>query len=139
MKQTICILLSLFFSGEALAEINELQLDHALSQYFYMNRKGPELVSVRVMTPSPGERTLKLHIIARRHSRAADLGFAFAAAAAVANLCVNPPNMLEVQMDINYRDYETTLAMAPADCTIDAVILKKSEYDDWWESCLQLP
>lgn len=84
-------------------------------------------------------RTIKLKIIARRTQSGQDLLFAFAAAAAVANLAEHDIELLWVEMDINFKELETTMALAPANCTIEAIILGNCKTEKWWNDCLQFP
>lgn len=121
-----------------LAEIPDIQIPHSVRTYFVRNRLGPELVSTEVINHHQSGRILKLKIIVSRNKSGRDLGFAFAAAAAVANLAKDPFELLWVEMDINFKDSETTDAIAPANCTIDAIILKNQETEKWWKDCLQI-
>lgn len=104
-----------------------------------MNRKGPELVSAEVFNHHQSGRTIKLKIVATRNNSGKDLAFAFAAAAAIANMADRPIELIWVEMDINFKGSETTMALAPANCTIDALIFGNCETEKWWEDCLQFP
>lgn len=122
-----------------IAKISDAQIPSNIAKYFQYNRLGPELVSAEVVNHHQSGRTIKLKIIARRNSSAKDLAFAFAAAAAMAHYADRPIELLWVEMDINFKDSETTMAIAPANCTIDAIILKNTETEEWWENCMQIP
>ena len=104
-----------------------------------MNRLGPELISAEIINHHQSGRTLKIKIVARRSMSGKDLIFAFAAAAAVANFAEKPIELLWVDMDVNFKGSETTMAIAPANCTIDAIIMKNCETEKWWQDCLQFP
>jgi len=121
------------------AQISDTQIPHSVKTYFEMNRLGPELISAEVVNHHQSGRTLIIKIVARRNMSGKDLIFAFAAAAAVANFAAKPIDLLWVEMDINFKGSETTLALAPANCTIDAIILKNCETEKWWQDCLQFP
>jgi len=121
------------------AKIPDGKIPQSLQKYFHMNRLGPELVSAEVVNHHESGRTLKMRIIARRNNSGKDLVFAFAAAAAIAHYAEKPVDLLWVDMDINFKDSETTHAIAPANCTISAMILKESETEQWWEDCMQIP
>ncbi|NQT63250.1 MAG: hypothetical protein HQ556_09870 [Candidatus Marinimicrobia bacterium] len=121
------------------AQISDVRIPSSIEKYFQMNRKGPELVSAEVFDHHQSGRTLKLKIVATRNNSGKDLAFAFAAAAAIANMADRPVELLWVEMDINFKDSETTVALAPANCTIDAIILKNTETEKWWKDCLQFP
>ncbi len=121
------------------AQISDTQIPQSIQRYFKMNRLGPELVNVEVLNHYQSGRTIKLQIIANRNKSGKDLAFAFAAAAAIANFAEKPIELLWVEMDVNFRDSESTMAIAPAKCTIDAIILKNTEMDSWWTDCLQFP
>lgn len=129
------ILLPLFLLGQ----IPDVKIPQTVKTYFEMNRVGPELVSVDVVYDRQSGRILKLNIVARRNQGSKDLAFAFASAAAVANFAERKFDLLWVEMDVNFKDSETTLALAPANCSIDALILGKTETDKWWKDCLQFP
>ncbi|NQV15395.1 hypothetical protein HQ531_08050 [bacterium] len=139
MRVFSIIINSWLFTSIAIAQIHDLRIPSSTEQYFRLNRKGPTLVSSEIIDSDGSGRTLKLHIIARRHCMSFDLGFAFAAAAAVANLAARPIDKLWVQMDINYKDIETTIATAQAYCTIDAMIMGNCELTKWWDNCLKFP
>lgn len=121
------------------AKISDAKIPYNIQTYFQRNRLGPELVSAEVFNHNLSGRTLKLKIIARRNLSGRDLAFAFAAAAAVAYHADKPIELLWVEMDINFKDSETTLAFAPANCTIDAIIFGNVETEKWWEDCLEIP
>ena len=121
------------------AKIPDTQIPHNIKRYFEMNRLGPELISAEIINHHQSGRTLKIKIIARRSMSGKDLIFAFAAAAAVANFAEKPIELLWVDMDVNFKGSETTMAIAPANCTIDAIILKNCETEKWWQDCLQFP
>ena len=121
------------------AQIPDTQIPQSVKSYFEMNRLGPELVSVEVVNHHQSGRTLKIKIIATRNKSGKDLAFAFAAAAAVANFADRPFELLWVEMDINFKDSETTLALAPVSCSIDALILGNCETEKWWQDCLNFP
>jgi len=131
---------SLFFFPLILgAQIPDVRIPSCVGKYFEMNRLGPELVSVEVVNHHQSGRTLKINIVGRRNQSGKDLAFAFAAAAAVANMADRSFELLWVEMDINFKGSETTLALAPANCTIDALIFGNCETEKWWQDCLQFP
>jgi len=121
------------------AKIPDARIPQGIESYFSQNRLGPELVSAEVFNHYQSGRTIKLKIIARRNMSGKDLAFAFAAAAAIAHYAESPIELLWVDMDINFKGSETTTALAPANCTIDAIILKNVETEKWWEDCMQIP
>ena len=121
------------------AQIHDVTIPASIEKYFQMNRTGPELVSAEVFNHHQSGRTIKLKIVATRNSSGDDLAFAFAAAAAVANMAQRPIELLWVEMDINFKGSETTMALAPVNCSIDALILGNTETERWWEDCLQFP
>ena len=121
------------------AKISDTQIPATIETYFQMNRLGPELISTEVINHRQSGRAIKISIIASRNKSARDLAFTFAAAAAVANMAERPFELLWVEMDINFKDSETTMALAPANCTIDALIFGNCETEKWWKDCLQFP
>ena len=121
------------------AKISDTQIPATIETYFQMNRLGPELISTEVLNHRQSGRAIKINIIASRNKSARDLAFTFAAAAAVANMAERPFELLWVEMDINFKDSETTMALAPANCTIDALIFGNCETEKWWKDCLQFP
>jgi len=131
-------LLSFFFVPLiSTAQISDLKIPESVQRYFQMNRLGPELISVDIIDNHESGRTIKLKIIANRNKSGKDLGFAFAAAAAIANHADRPIEVIWVDMIMNFKDSEMTMAVAPVDCTIDAIILKNTETKKWWQDCLQ--
>lgn len=139
MKFRNLLFISIVFPVLSMAQISDTQIPSKVQQYFKMNRKGPTLVSTEVVNNHQSGRTIKLKIVANRNSKGKDLAFAFAAAAAVINRADKPFELIWVEMDINFKDLETTMVIAPAMCTIDAIILKNVDTDKWWEDCLQFP
>jgi len=135
----LILIVIILFPALTTAQIPDVQIPGKVKQYFEMNRLGPKLISAEIVNNHQSGRTLKLKIIARRSKSGKDLGFAFAAAAAVANRADKPIVLFIVEMDINYKDLETTVAIAPANCTIDAIILKNCDMDKWWKDCMQFP
>lgn len=133
------ILLSLLLPLATYAKISDAKISESIETFFQRNRLGPELVSAEVMNHFESGRTIKVKIIARRNQSEKDLVFAFAAAAAVAHYADRPIEMLWVDMDINFKDSESVRAIAPANCTIAAIILKEWETERWWEDCMQIP
>ncbi len=121
------------------AHLQDVKVPICIGQYFKLNRGAPELVSVDVFEHPELGRTLRVRIIGRRNQTGKDLAFAFAAAAAVANMSEEGFDLFWVEMDINIKDSETTMALAPAECTIDALIMGNCELEKWWENCLQFP
>lgn len=134
------LLLSIFLLPHLVfAKIPDTKIPQSIQTYFSQNRLGPELVSAEVFNHHQSGRTLKLKIIARRNMSGKDLAFAFAAAAAVAHYADKPVELLWVEMDINFKDSETTVAIAPANCTIDAIIFGNVPTEKWWEDCMRIP
>ena len=82
-------------------------------------------------------RTLKIRIVGHRNRENEELGFAFGAAAAVANRANRKFDQIWVEMDVRYKETETTIAAASAKCSIDCIILKTEVYSYWWENCLE--
>ena len=122
-----------------MAQIPDVKIPSTIEKYFKMNRKGPELVSAEVFNHLQSGRTIKLKIVATRNNSGMDLAFAFAAAAAIANMADRQIELIWVEMDINFKDSEMTIALAPANCTIDALIFGTIETEKWWKDCLQIP
>lgn len=81
-------------------------------------------------------RVLKIRVAARRTQSENDLLFALAAAAAVANLADHKIELFWVEMEIKFKEIEITTALAPAECTIDAIVLQMGT-EVWWEDCLE--
>ncbi|MBC8193273.1 MAG: hypothetical protein ISR87_13190 [Candidatus Marinimicrobia bacterium] len=81
-------------------------------------------------------RVLKIKVTARRTQGEKDLVFALAAASAVANLAEKNIELFWIEMDIRYKKVEITTALAPAKCTIDAIIYKEGT-ESWWDDCLE--
>lgn len=129
----------IFLPTILLSQIADAQIPASVQKYFERNRLGPTLLSVKIVDDDESGRILKVKIIATRNKSGNDLAFAFAAAAAVANMAELSIDLLWVEMDINFKDLETTMAIAPANCTIDAIILKNTETEKWWQDCLQFP
>lgn len=104
-----------------------------------MNRSGPELVGVDVFQHPELGRTIKVVIIARRNRTAQDLAFAFTSAAAVANLMEREIDLLWVEMNVEYNGTETSHALAPVKCSIDALVFDGCDVDEFWKNCVEFP
>ncbi|NQT63251.1 MAG: hypothetical protein HQ556_09875 [Candidatus Marinimicrobia bacterium] len=120
------------------AQIPDAKISGCIKQYFKLNRSGPELVCVDVFKHPELGHTIKIRINGRRNRSAQDLAYAFTAAAAVANLHGHI-EVLWVEMNIIFKGVETTQALAQADCTIDALIVRNCDTQDWLNNCLQFP
>ncbi len=120
------------------AQIHDRHLSSTVEKYFARNRTAPTIISTDVVDDFMYGRTLKIRIRGHRNSENEDLGFAFGAAAAVANQASTPLETLWVEMDVRYKRLETTTAVAPADCSIDAIVKKSKSFSEWWEACLEL-
>ncbi|MBC8376435.1 MAG: hypothetical protein H8E26_10350 [FCB group bacterium] len=139
MKFNYLFLCFVLFPMFLMAKIHDTKIPASVESYFQMNRTGPQLISTEVLNHRQSGRTIKIKIIATRNKSAKDLAFAFAASAAVANMAERPFDLLWVEMDINFKGSETTVALAPANCTIDALIFGNVETEKWWSNCLQFP
>ncbi|MEA3287960.1 MAG: hypothetical protein U9Q77_11390 [Candidatus Marinimicrobia bacterium] len=120
-----------------LAQIQDHHISSTVEKYFNRNRTGPTLISADIVDDFIYGRTLKISIRGHRNSENPDLGFAFGAAAAVANHAANPIKMLWVEMDVRYKKLETTIAVAPTPCSVEAIITKTRTFDSWWQDCLE--
>lgn len=120
------------------AQSEDVKIPHCIGQYFRLNRGGPELLDVEIFEHPELGHTIKVKINGRRNRAAQDLAYAFTSAAAVANLAGHI-EMLWVEMDINFKDMETTQALADVDCSIDALILGDCNTKKFWENCVRFP
>ncbi len=119
------------------AQIQDIHISRTVEKYFNRNRTAPTLMTAEVVDDYVYGRTLKITIRGRRNSQNEDLGFAFGAAAAIAGRASNPFEMLWVEMDVRYKDIETTTAIAPAPCSIEAIVRKTRSFESWWDGCLE--
>ena len=119
------------------AQIQDYHISRTVEKYFTRNRTAPALVSTEVVDDIIYGRTLKITIQGHRNSENQDIGFAFGAAAAIANQASHPFEALWVEMDVRYKQTETTIAVAPAACSIDAIVRKTRSFGSWWEGCLE--
>jgi len=120
------------------AQYEDRQVPGIVQKYFDRNRTSPPLVRADITDDAFYGRTLKIKIQGNRNSVNDDLGFAFGAAAAVAHNTNEPIETLWVEMDVRYKDIETTIAIAPADCSIESIVLKTRTFGDWWDRCLEI-
>jgi len=118
------------------AQISDDKIPRTVAQYFHLNRLGPQLVSVDIFEHPQSGRVLKVTVLARRTQAVRDLVFTFSAAAAVANLAEEDIELLWVEMEIKFKELETTTALAPAACTMDAIINNRG-VGNWWQDCLE--
>ena len=137
MKRLLTLIIIILIPVITLGQINDIHISGTVKKYFDRNRTGPTLISAEVIDDFIYGRTLKIKIRGHRNSENPDLGFAFGAAAAVANHAATPIEMIWVEMDVRYKKLETTIAVASAQCSIEAIVTKTREYDSWWESCLE--
>lgn len=133
------LFLSIFFIPLLLsAHLEDVKIPICIGQYFKLNRGGPELVCVDVFEHPELGRTLKIKIIGRRNQSGEDLAYAFTAAAAVANMGEESFDLLWVEMGIKFKEIETIMAIAPASCIINAIILENYKTEKWWKNCIQI-
>jgi len=130
-------LLLLFLPLILSAQIQDRHIARTVEKYFARNRTAPAIISAEVVDDYLYGRTLKIRIRGNRNSENEDIGFAFGAAAAVANQATSPLDMLWVEMDVRYKAIETTVAVAPAECSVEAIVRKSRSFGDWWEHCLE--
>ena len=130
--------LFLLFPILLVAQIPDRHVSSTVEKYFARNRTAPTLISVETVDDYLYGKTLKIRIQGHRNSENEDLGFAFGAAAAVANQASNEYESLWVEMDVRYKQLETTIAVAPAPCSIDTIVLKTRTFSEWWEKCLEI-
>ena len=109
-----------------------------VEKYFARNRTAPTIISAEVVDDIMYGRTLKIRIQGHRNSENEYLGFAFGAAAAVANQASNKLEAIWIEMDVRYKAVETTVAVAPAPCSIEAIVHKSRSFGEWWENCLEI-
>ena len=120
------------------AQIQDRYIGSTVEKYFARNRTAPTIISAEVVDDIMYGRTLKIRILGHRNSENEDLGFAFGAAAAVANQASNQFDALWIEMDVRYKAVETTVAVAPALCSIEAIVHKTRSFGTWWEDCLEI-
>ena len=120
------------------AQIRDHHIATTVEKYFARNRTAPTLISVDLSDDFMYGRTLKIRIRGQRNTENEDIGFAFGAAAAVANQASIKIETLWVEMDVRYKSIETTVAIAPAPCSIDAIVIKSTSFGSWWEDCLEI-
>lgn len=130
--------LLLIFPVLLVAQISDRHLSSTVEKYFARNRTAPTLISAEIVDDYLYGRTLKIRIQGHRNSENEDLGFAFGAAAAVANQASVSFDVLWVEMDVRYKQLETTIAVAPAPCSIEAIVMKSRAFSEWWEKCLEI-
>ncbi|NQV14927.1 hypothetical protein HQ531_05660 [bacterium] len=119
------------------AQIRDQHIATTVEKYFARNRTAPTLISVNLSEDYMYGRTLKIRIHGHRNTENEDIGFAFGAAAAIANQTSSKIETLWVEMDVRYKKIETTIAVAPAPCSIDAIVRKSRSFGSWWEECLE--
>jgi len=127
----------LLFPLMVCSQIQDIYIEGTVEKYFARNRTSPTLMSAEIIDDLMFGRTLKVAIRGQRNSENEDLGFAFGAAAAIAGKATTPFETLWVEMDIRYKSMETTIAVAPAPCSIEAIVKKSRSFASWWEDCLQ--
>lgn len=130
--------LSLIFPLLLSAQIQDRYISSTVDKYFARNRSAPTILSADVVDDFLYGRTLKIRILGHRNSENEDLGFAFGAAAAVANQAGTAFESLWVEMDVRYKAVETTVAVAPAPCSIEAIVQKSRSFGEWWDDCLEI-
>jgi len=119
-------------------QYHDRQIPGIVETYFQRNRTAPTLLRVEVTEDAFYGRTLRVKIQGNRNTRDADLGFAFGAAAAIANYANDPIASIWVEMNLVYKEVETVIAVAPAPCSIDAIVRHSRTFEDWWDNCLEL-
>ncbi|MCF6237994.1 MAG: hypothetical protein L3J79_04135 [Candidatus Marinimicrobia bacterium] len=137
MNRLLTLLVTILIPALTLGQIQDIHISGTVKKYFDRNRSGPTLISAEIIDDFIYGRTLKVKIRGHRNSENPDLGFTFGAAAAVANHAATPFEMIWVEMDVRYKKLETTIAIAPAQCSVEAIVTKTRTFDSWWESCLE--
>lgn len=133
-KLILLLLVPIFMA----AQIPQNKVCGSVAQYFRLNRLAPKLLNVRVFEHPIEGRTMKITIETRRSQSMKDIGLAFSAAAAVANCSERKFDLLWVEMVINYKDQEVSSFIAPAYCTINALIHQEISKKQWWEDCVEI-
>ena len=118
------------------ARISDRYLAPTVEKYFARDRTAPTLLSVEVIDDFLYGRTLKIRMRGQRNQENTALGFAFGAAASVANQADVPIETLWIELDVRYKHIETSIAVAPADCSIEAIVDKQRSFGFWWKNCL---
>jgi hypothetical protein len=137
-KILFCLLVSgMLMPLSNFAQIHDSQISRTVEKYFARSRTAPMLISTDIVDDIMYGRTLKIKIVGHRNRENAELGFAFGAAAAVANRADVIFDQIWVEMDVRYKETETTIASASAKCSIDCIVTKVEEYDYWWKNCLE--
>lgn len=132
------LLVLLLFPTVLAAQIQDRHIASTVAKYFARNRTAPTIISAEIVDDFLYGRTLKIRIQGHRNSENEDIGFAFGAAAAVANQASTSFDALMVEMDVRYKRIETTIAIAPADCSIEAIVRKTRTFGEWWKDCLEI-
>jgi hypothetical protein len=131
------ILIIILFPLLSIAQIQDAHIQSTVEKYFARNRTAPALMSASVVDDIMYGRTLKISIRGHRNSENEDIGFAFGAAASIASRASSPIETLWVEMGVRYKRIETTIAIAPAKCSSDAIVRKTRSFASWWEECLE--
>ena len=136
--RSLLLTLLFFLPVLAFAQYSDQQVGGVVEAYFNRNRTAPPLIRTELVNDAFYGRTLRIKIQGNRNSMNDDLGFAFGAAAAVAAKTGKPVETLWVEMDVRYKEIETTIAVAAADCSIEAIVNKSRSFGDWWDRCLEI-
>jgi hypothetical protein len=133
------LLLTVFLLLPVLVEarISDRYLGPTVEKYFARDRTAPTLLSVEVIDDFLYGRTLKIRMRGHRNQENTAFGFAFGAAASVANQADIPIETIWVELDVRYKYVETSIAVAPADCSIEAIVKKQRSFGFWWKNCLE--
>lgn len=121
-----------------IAQIPDEKVAACVTRYFEWNRLAPELISADLFVHPEIGYVLKLKIKGRRTQHVADLIYGFRAGAAVANCARSNIRLLWIELDVPYKEIETTIATAEADCSIAAFINESIGYEVWWIECLSV-
>ncbi len=137
MKSLILALILTSVPACLIAQYSDDQIPGVVRAYFQRNRTAPRLIRVDTDQDYIQGRLLRIKIQGNRNSANDDIGFAFGAAAAVANRARRPFDTIWIEMDVLYKNIETTIALAPAPCSIEAIVQKNRSFQDWWDHCLE--
>ncbi|NQV49154.1 MAG: hypothetical protein HQ507_01555 [Candidatus Marinimicrobia bacterium] len=137
MKARLILIILVLIPLQIISQIPDGQISRNVEKYFSMNHSDPALVSAEISNDFIHGRTLTIKIIGNRNTKQKDLAFAFAVGSAVANFAAKPIEMLCVQVDVRYKGLETSVAIAPVACSVEAMVLGETDFETWWKDCLQ--
>lgn len=135
MKYLFILTLAMLTVATAKPKFTDRQIASMTPRYFSRDHTAPKLKTVKIFYEG-GERVYQVEIFSSRNRYNDDLGFAVSALATMGQYAKNPYDKFIIVMHYDLPGKAPDICEAKAKCTIDHVIHKRVEYNDWYKNCI---